>query len=105
MVQRVGMALALVHDPEVVILDEPMTGLDPLGRRQFIDFILELKAAGKTVFFSSHILADVERVCDRVSLLVGGRLVRLIDLRAERLDKSLEEIFIDEVEKEGGGQR
>jgi ABC-2 type transport system ATP-binding protein len=105
MVQRVGMALALVHDPEVVILDEPMTGLDPLGRRQFIDFILELKAAGKTVFFSSHILADVERVCDRVSLLVGGRLVRLIDLRAERLDRSLEEIFIDEVEKEGGGQR
>jgi ABC-2 type transport system ATP-binding protein len=105
MVQRVGMALALVHDPEVVVLDEPMTGLDPLGRRQFIDFILELKAAGKTVFFSSHILADVERVCDRVSLLVGGRLVRLIDLRAERLDKNLEEIFIDEVEKEGGGQR
>jgi ABC-2 type transport system ATP-binding protein len=105
MVQRVGMALALIHDPRVVVLDEPMTGLDPLGRRQFIDFILELKAAGKTVFFSSHILADVERVCDRVGILVGGRLARLIDLQSEQLEKPLEEIFIDEAQALGGVSR
>lgn len=104
MVQRVGLALALIHDPKIVVLDEPMTGLDPLGRRQFIDFILELKAAGKTVFFSSHILADVERVCDRIGILVAGRLLRLIDLKAERLEKTLEEVFIDEVELAGGGR-
>lgn len=105
MVQRVGLALALVHDPKIVILDEPMTGLDPIGRRQFIDLILELKSEGKTVFFSSHILEDVERVCDRVGILVSGTLVRGIDLRSENISGRLEDIFIEEVEKAGGIQR
>ncbi|MDO8445577.1 MAG: ABC transporter ATP-binding protein [Deltaproteobacteria bacterium] len=105
MVQRVGLALALVHDPKIVILDEPMTGLDPIGRRQFIDLILELKSEGKTVFFSSHILEDVERVCDRVGILVNGTLVRGIDLRSENISGRLEDIFIEEVEKAGGIQR
>src|SRR3990170_9064096 len=93
MVQRVGLALALIHDPKIVILDEPMTGLDPIGRRQFIDLILELKSEGKTVFFSSHILEDVERVCDRVGILVNGTLVRVIDLRSENISGRLEDIF------------
>lgn len=105
MVQRVGLALALVHDPKIVILDEPMTGLDPIGRRQFIDLILKLKSEGKTVFFSSHILEDVERVCDRVGILVNGTLVRVIDLRSENISGRLEDIFIEEVEKAGGIQR
>ena len=73
MIQRVGLAQALVNDPELVFLDEPMSGLDPLGRRLVRDIILDLKAAGKTVFFSTHILTDAESLCDRVALLRGGR--------------------------------
>jgi len=71
MVQRVGMAQALLGDPEL-ILDEPMSGLDPVGRREFRDLILEQRAAGRTVFFSSHILQDAEMICDRVTILDRG---------------------------------
>ena len=74
MVQRVGIAQALINDPELVFLDEPMSGLDPLGRRAVRDLILELRAAGKTVFFSTHILSDAETLCDRVAILNRGRL-------------------------------
>ena len=74
MLQRVGLAQALVGDPRLVILDEPQSGLDPVGRRQVRDLIRDLRAEGRTVFFSSHVLSDVELVCDRVALLVGGRL-------------------------------
>jgi len=102
MVQRVGLALALIHDPKIVILDEPMTGLDPIGRRQVIDLILNLKSEGKTIFFSSHILEDIERVCDRIGILVNGRLVRTIDIKSESLSMPLEDVFIKEVEKAGG---
>jgi ABC-2 type transport system ATP-binding protein len=104
MVQRAGLALSLIHDPDVAILDEPMSGLDPLGRKMVGDIILELKARGKTIFFSSHILTDVERFCDRVGIIVAGRL-RLVD----RLDNllvastNLEDIFLREVENAGGG--
>ncbi|MBM4395382.1 MAG: ABC transporter ATP-binding protein [Deltaproteobacteria bacterium] len=72
MQQRVGIAQALLNDPDLVILDEPMSGLDPIGRREVIDLIASLKARGKTVFFSSHILADVERLADRVVILDRG---------------------------------
>src|SRR3990172_3643538 len=105
MVQRVGLALALIHDPKIVILDEPMTGLDPIGRRQVIDLILKLKSEDKTVFFSSHILEDIERVCDRIGMLVNGVLRMVIDFKNEQLVKSLEDTFIDEVEKAGGLQQ
>jgi ABC-2 type transport system ATP-binding protein len=74
MLQRVGLAQAILHDPKVVILDEPMSGLDPVGRREVRDIILELKQAGKTVMFSTHILSDAEMLCDRVGVIVGGRL-------------------------------
>src|ERR1700720_3077441 len=74
MLQRVGLAQAIVHDPKVVILDEPMSGLDPVGRREVRDIILELKQAGKTVLFSTHILSDAEMLCDRVGVIVGGKL-------------------------------
>lgn len=75
MVQRVGLAQALLNDPEVVFLDEPMSGLDPLGRKQVRDIIVGLRKRGSTVFFSSHILSDAEALCDRVAVLVQGRLV------------------------------
>src|SRR5271154_3960473 len=74
MLQRVGMAQAILHDPRVVILDEPMSGLDPLGRREVRDIILELKKEGRTVLFSTHILSDAETLCDRVGVIVGGKL-------------------------------
>jgi ABC-2 type transport system ATP-binding protein len=74
MLQRVGLAQAILHDPKVVILDEPMSGLDPLGRREVRDIILELKREGKTILFSTHILTDAEMLCDRVGVIVGGKL-------------------------------
>ncbi len=74
MLQRVGLAQAILHDPKVVILDEPMSGLDPVGRREVRDVILELKRDGKTVMFSTHILPDAEMLCDRVGVIVGGKL-------------------------------
>jgi ABC-2 type transport system ATP-binding protein len=74
MVQRVGIAQALINDPEVIFLDEPMSGLDPLGRREVRALILELRDQGRTIFFSSHILADAEALCSRVAVVAGGRL-------------------------------
>jgi len=77
MARRIGLAQALINDPDLVFLDEPTIGLDPLGTREFKDLILELKRRGKTVFLCSHLLADVEDVCDRVAILYGGRVRRL----------------------------
>ena len=74
MLQRAGIAQAILHDPQVVFLDEPMSGLDPIGRREVRDIILELKQQGRTVFFSTHILSDAEMLCDRVAVLVQGKL-------------------------------
>jgi ABC-2 type transport system ATP-binding protein len=74
MLQRVGLAQAILHHPQVVILDEPMSGLDPVGRREVRDIILELKREGRTVLFSTHILSDAEMLCDRVAVIVGGKL-------------------------------
>ena len=85
MVQRVGIAQALINDPDVVFFDEPMSGLDPLGRREVRELILRLRARGRTVFFSSHVLSDAEALCSRVAILAGGRLVAsgaLADIRA-----------------------
>ena len=75
MKQRLGMANALVHDPEVLIFDEPMSGLDPLGRHLIKGLIAELHSQGKTVFFSSHILSDIEDLCDRIGIVHRGRLL------------------------------
>ena len=85
MIQRVGIAQALVNDPEVVFLDEPMSGLDPVGRRDIRALVIRLRDRGCTVFFSSHILSDAEALCERVGILVRGRLVaagRLADILA-----------------------
>lgn len=75
MLQRVGMAQALINDPDVLFLDEPMSGLDPLGRYQIREIIISLKEQGKTIFFNSHVLSDVELICDRVAILAQGELI------------------------------
>lgn len=77
MLQRIGIAQALINDPEFIILDEPMSGLDPLGRREVRDLILELKKSGKTVILSSHILSDLEALCDKVCFIFRGKVVKL----------------------------
>ncbi len=92
MLQRLGLAQALVNDPELVLLDEPMSGLDPVGRKLVRDLILDLRRRGKTVFFSTHILSDAETLCDRVALLRGGSLLKagllseIVDLDVEHLE-------------------
>jgi len=80
--QKIGIVQALQHDPELAILDEPSEGLDPLMQRAFYGILDELRAAGRTVFFSSHVLSEVERVCDRVAIVRAGRLVALDDVHA-----------------------
>jgi ABC-2 type transport system ATP-binding protein len=97
MLQRVGLAQALINDPEIVFLDEPMSGLDPIGRREVRDLIASLRQAGKTVFMCSHILSDIEVLCDRVAILKKGKLAhlgRLNDLRQQRADTNLVEIVV-----------
>jgi len=74
MLQRIGLAQSLINDPQMVILDEPMSGLDPIGRKTVRDIILHLKALGKTVFFSTHILSDAEVICDQIAILIKGKL-------------------------------
>jgi ABC-2 type transport system ATP-binding protein len=93
MLQRIGLAQALIHDPELIILDEPMSGLDPIGRKEVRDLILSLRDQGKTVFFSTHIVSDVEMICDRVGILAKGRMLtsgRIEDLVNEHVAQSVE---------------
>jgi len=97
MLQRVGLAQALINDPEIVFLDEPMSGLDPIGRREVRDLIASLRQTGKTVFMCSHILSDIEVLCDRVAILRKGKLAHLgllNDLRQQRGDTNLVEIVV-----------
>ena len=95
MLQRVGIAQAILHDPKVVFLDEPMSGLDPLGRREVRDLIQSLKEEGKTVFFSTHILSDAEALCDRVAILHKGELqgVGAVDELTARTQSRVEILF------------
>lgn len=101
MLQRIGIAQALINDPEFLILDEPMSGLDPVGRREIMDLILEEKAKGKTILLSSHILADVESLCDRVGVILEGLVVRvgiLADL-FEEISSDYEMLVNEEIGK------
>src|SRR5580692_9953709 len=98
MLQRVGLAAALVHGPDLLILDEPMSGLDPVGRKEVRDLIVEEKKRGHTVFFSSHILSDVEMLCDRVCILRQGKVVvagTLRELLAEKKKRRSEVTIAD----------
>ena len=100
MTQRVGLAQALLNDPDLVLLDEPMSGLDPLGRRLVRRLILDLKAAGKTVLFSTHILGDAEALCDRVALLRAGRLLKVGALdQILNLDVSHLEVLVSGIDE------
>jgi ABC-2 type transport system ATP-binding protein len=96
MLQRIGIAQALVNDPEVVFLDEPMSGLDPVGRREVRDLLLVLRKQNKTIFFSSHILSDVEALCDRAAILTAGKLLRCgtVEELTGNEDSSLEIVAI-----------
>jgi ABC-2 type transport system ATP-binding protein len=88
MLQRIGLAQALVNEPSLVLLDEPLGGLDPLGRKEIRDIIIRLKAEGKTVFLCSHILQDIEMICDRVAIIVDGKILSqgpLTDLISEKI--------------------
>ena len=100
MKQRLGMANALIHDPEVLIFDEPMSGLDPVGRHQIKGLIAELKQEGKTIFFSSHILSDIEALCDRIGVINKGVLLYSGGL-GDFLDAGggLEERFVSVIEE------
>jgi len=101
MLQRVGLAQAIVNDPEIVFLDEPMSGLDPVGRREVRDLIAALRDEGKTVFMCSHILSDIEVLCDSVAILKGGRLAHagsLNELRA--VESSLIEVIATDADAE-----
>jgi ABC-2 type transport system ATP-binding protein len=104
MVQRLGLAQSLLGNPQTVVLDEPMSGLDPIGRKDVRDLILKLREEGRTVLFSTHILSDVEAICDRVGIIVDGKLTdcgaladlvepgaRAVELIVEKLSKDLEE--------------
>jgi ABC-2 type transport system ATP-binding protein len=103
MLQRVGIAQALINDPELVVLDEPMSGLDPIGRKEVRDLILRLKESGKTVLFSSHILHDAEVLCDRVAMILKGSLVAC-GLVTDLLDQGAShqvELVVDRLSPEG----
>ncbi|MBI3291319.1 MAG: ABC transporter ATP-binding protein [Elusimicrobia bacterium] len=103
MLQRVGIAQALLHDPPLLIFDEPITGLDPLGLKEMRQIIVMLNQRGKTVFFSSHSISEVERICHRVGILVRGRLARILD-QAEwsQREGALEALFMDTVQSTVG---
>jgi len=105
MLQRAGIAQALLHDPDLLILDEPFTGLDPLARIQFRDLILELRRQGKTVFFSSHELSEAELICDRVAILKQGAQVWCGTMREVAGDgqQNLERIFLRILKGDAGG--
>jgi ABC-2 type transport system ATP-binding protein len=88
MLQRIGLAQALINEPSLVLLDEPLGGLDPIGRKEIRDIIIRLKAEGKTVFLCSHILQDIEMICDRVAIIIGGKILSqgsLTDLISEKI--------------------
>jgi ABC-2 type transport system ATP-binding protein len=105
MLQRIGLAQALIGNPDLLILDEPLSGLDPIGRKEIKDLILEQKNQGKTVFFSSHILPDAQALCDRIAIITEGtiRTVDTLDAVMKQYasaDTTLEQWFVDQVKKD-----
>ena len=97
MKQRLGLAQAMINDPEYLFLDEPLDGLDPIGRREFKEILLNLKKLGKTVFFNSHILSDVEEICDQIGIIDKGKLIYSGSVKGFRKNKSLEDAFVDKL--------
>ncbi len=93
MIQRIGLAHALIHNPDLVILDEPFSGLDPVGRKELRDIIIDLRQEGKTVFFSSHIIQDMELICDRVAIMLDGT-IRKVGALSELISDTVQSIEI-----------
>lgn len=102
MKQRLGLAQAIINDPEYLFLDEPLDGLDPIGRKEFKEIILSLKKRGKTVFFNSHILADVEEICDQIGVINNGKLIYEGNVKKFCGKKTLENAFVSIIQKEKG---
>jgi ABC-2 type transport system ATP-binding protein len=98
MLQRIGVAAAILHDPDIVLLDEPLSGLDPIGRSEIRNIVLTLKEQGKTIIFCSHILADVENICDEVATIVDGVFIEQLPVSEILKTQSLESYFIHTVE-------
>ena len=94
MLQRIGIAQSLLHDPLILIYDEPTSGLDPLAVQEMRNLLLRLKEKGKTIFLSSHMISEVEKVCDRVGILVGGRLVKVMKQEEWKGGGKLESEFV-----------
>ena len=100
MQSRLGMAQALINDPDVLFLDEPMSGLDPLGYKEMRDILLNLNKQGKTIFFNSHILSEVERICDKVAIMHKGKISDIKNVKQViRKYKSMESYFIHYVKE------
>jgi ABC-2 type transport system ATP-binding protein len=95
MLQRIGLAQSILHDPELIFLDEPMSGLDPIGRKMVKDLIIELWKSGKTIFFNTHILSDVEAICDSFAIISGGRIVA--NMKVSELKEPLEDYFMKNI--------
>lgn len=99
MLQRTALAQALLHDPRLLVFDEPVSGLDPLGLKEMRELLLSLNRQGKTIFFSSHIISEVEKICHRVAILHNGRLARVLEQREwGGREGRLEELFIETVQ-------
>lgn len=96
MLQRLGLAQAIISDPQILIFDEPTSGLDPLGIKEIREFIIQLKLQGKTIFFSSHLISELEKVCDRVAIIHKGKILRIV-YNKEWQEVPLEDIFIETV--------
>lgn len=101
MLQRVWLAQSIINNPKILFLDEPMSWLDPIGRKMVKDLLLELKKEGTTIFFNTHILADVESICDRFSIINKWNII-VQNKSIKELEKSLEDFFIEEIEKSNG---
>ena len=94
MLQRSSLALAIIHNPEILILDEPLSGLDPLIRYEVIELLKNLKEKGKTIFFSSHILNDIEKICDEIAILNHGQIKYTGKIDSASMTEDLENFFV-----------
>ena len=101
MKQKVSIAIALVHDPEIIIFDEPTNGLDIITARTITDFLQELKTQGKTIIISTHIFSLAERLCDRVGIIIDGKMTICAPLSELTQSQNLEDLFFDIYKKEG----
>ena len=104
MKQKVSIVIALVHDPEIIIFDEPTNGLDIITAKSVTDFLLDLKQEGKTIILSTHIFSLVEKLCDRVGIIMDGKMILEDSLSNITKEKSLEDVFFDLYKENGGNE-